>query len=89
MFFYDTNAKTMLYFVNITADISGDVLNGGIISKCNFDFDFDYQFHYPQQTGLSVVSSDPIKVCFCESNIQNCSITNIYITTIAKINVNI
>ena len=88
MFFYDTNAKAMLYFVNITADISGDVLNGGKIFYCN-NFDFDHQFHYPQQTSLSVVSLGPIKVCFCESNIQNCSITNIYITTIAKINVNI
>ena len=87
-YYGNNDTKGMLYFVNNTADISGDVLYGGIISKCNFDFDFDYQFHYPQQTGLSVVSSDPIKVCFCESNIPNCSITNINITAIPGINVN-
>ena len=86
--YYNNDTKTILYFVNNTADISGDVLYGGKISKCT-NFDFDYQFHYPQQTGLSVVSSDPIKVCFCESNIQNCSITNFNITAIPGINVNI
>ena len=86
--FYDTNTKAMLYFVNNTADISGDILYGGKISYCS-NFDFDHQFHYSQQTSLSVVSSDPIKVCFCEANIQNCSITNINITAIPGINVNI
>ena len=78
----------MLYFVNNTADISGDVLYGGRISNCR-NFRFDHQFHYSQQTGLSVVSSDPIKVCFCESNRQNCSIRNVNITAIPGINVNI
>ena len=86
--YYNTIAKTMLYFVNNTADVSGDVLYGSRISFC-LNFDFDLQFHYPQQTGLSVVSSDPIQVCFCESNRQNCSIRNITITAIPGINVNI
>ena len=86
--YYNNDTKTILYFVNNTADISGDVLYGGKIFNCIY-FDFDHQFHYPQQTGLSVVSSDPIKVCFCVSNIQNCSITNINITVIPGINVNI
>ena len=85
---YNTNTKTMLYFVNNTAYVSGDVLYGGKISYC-LNFDFDHQFHYPQQTGLSVVSSDPIQVCFCESNRQNCSIRNVNITAIPGINVNI
>ena len=84
----NNDAKAMLYFVNNTADISGDVLYGGKISYCA-NFDFDYQFHYPQQTGLSVVSSGPIKACFCESNKQNCSITHINVTAIPGINVNI
>ena len=85
---YNNDIKIMLYFVNNTADISGDVLYGGGISNCR-NFMFDYHFYYPQQTGLSVVSSDPIKVCFCESNRQNCSIRNINITAIPGINVNI
>ena len=86
--YYNTTAKTMLYFVNNTADVSGDVLYGGKICYC-LNFDFDHQFHYHQQRGLSVVSSDPIQVCFCESNRQNCSITNVNITAIPGINVNI
>ena len=80
--------KTVLYFVNNTADISGDVLYGGKISDC-LNFDFDRIFDYPQQTGLSVVSSDPVQVCFCESDRQNCSITNINITSIPGIDLNI
>ena len=85
---YGAKAKIMFYFVNNTADISGDVLYGGRISGCS-NFRFDHQFHYHQQTGLSVVSSDPIKVCFCVSNRQSCSIRNVYITAIPGINVNI
>ena len=80
--------KAVLYFVNNTADISGDVLYGGKISYC-FNFNFDCVFDYHQQIGLSSVSSDPIQVCFCESNRQNCSITNINITSIPGIDVNI
>ena len=86
--YYNNGTKGMLYFVNNTADVSGEVLYGGKISDC-INFDFDQQFHYPQQTGLSVVSSNPIQVCFCESNRQNCSITNFNITAILGIDVNI
>ena len=75
---HDPNdTKTVLYFVNNTADISGDVLYGGQIDDCTNTLYFDHLFNYSQQTGLSVVSSDPIQVCFCESNISNCSNTNI------------
>ena len=76
---YPDDTKTELYFVNNTADISGDVLYGGKINDCTNTLYFNHLFHYPQQTGLSVVSSDPIQVCFCESNRPNCSITNISI----------
>ena len=79
----------MLYFVNNTADRSGDVLYGGKFDDCTSRLYFDHLFHYPQQTGLSVVSSDPIQVCFCESHEQNCSIKNISIFAIPGVNVNI
>ena len=74
---YPNDTKTVLYFVNNTADISGDVLYGGKIDDCTSTLYFDHLFYYPEQTGLSVVSSDPIQVCFCQSNRPNCSITNI------------
>ena len=74
---YPNDTKTVLYFINNTADISGDVLYGGKIDDCTSTLYFDHLFHYPQQTGLSVVSSDPIQVCFCEANKQNCSTVNV------------
>ena len=80
--------KTVLNFVKNTDNISGIVLYGGKISNYSH-FNFDHQFHSPKQTGLSVVSSDPIQVCFCESNRQNCFITNIKITAMLGIGVNI
>ena len=79
----------MFYFVNNTAAISGDILYGGDVDKCYKDNEFKTLFHYPQQTGLSIVSSDPIKLCFCELNKQNCSINNINITAIPGIDINI
>ena len=79
----------MFYFVNTTAAISGDILYGGNVDKCYKDDEFKTLLHYPQQTGLSIVSSDPIKVCFCELNKQNCSINNINITAMPGIDINI
>ena len=54
------NSLAWLYFVKNTANISGDVLYGGKIDNCSFDD----LFHYHQQKGQSVVSSDAIQVCF-------------------------
>ena len=82
---YLNDTKTVLFFFNNTADISGDVLYGGKIDDCTNTLYFHHLFHYPQQTGLSVVSSDPIQVCFCETNRQNCSITNVSIFTTSRI----
>ena len=88
--YHDANdTKTVLYFVNNTADISGDVLYGGKIDNCTSTLYFDHLFYYPQQTGLSVVSSDPIQVCFCESNKQNCSITSISVFTTPGNDINV
>ena len=80
-----SNASAGLYFVNNTANISGDVLYGGEIDDCRFN-NF---FHYPKQDGLSVVSSDPIEVCFCVSHKPNCSIQKMNVTAMPGIDVNI
>ena len=79
------NSIAWLYFVNNTAKISGDVLYGGKIDNCRFDD----LFHYHQQRGLSVVSSNPIQVCFCVSDKPNCSISNMNVTVMPGIDVNI
>ena len=78
------NSVAWLYFVNNKANISGDVLYGGQIDNCNFDL-----FNYPQQRGLSIVSSDPIQVCFCVSGKPNCSVSNKKVTAMPGIDVNI
>ena len=78
------NANASLYFVNNTANISGDVLYGGNINDCSSDV-----FHYNEQRGLSVVSSDPIQVCFCESDRQNCSILNMKVNVIPGVDVTV
>ena len=65
-----------LYFINNSANISGDVLYGGNVDTCYplyGYYSFKSIFNYTQQTGLSVVSSDPIQICFCESEIPVCS----------------
>ena len=63
-----------LYFINNSADISGDVSYGGNVDSCYGHDLFKSIFNYTlQQTGLSVVSSDPIQICFCESNRPVCS----------------
>ena len=81
--------SSVLYFVNNTAGISGDVLYGGKIDDCLNTLNFDTLFHYPAQTGPSAVSSDPIQVCFCESNKQNCSVSSINIMAMPGIDVRI
>ena len=59
------NPSAVLYFINNTADISGDILYGGNVDNCLNDDEFNNLFIYSQQMGLSVVSSDPIQVCLC------------------------
>ena len=86
---YRNDTKTVLYFVNNSADISGDVLYGGKIDNCTNTLYFVHLFNYTQQTGLSVVSSDPIQVCFCQLNKPNCSITNINIFASPGIDINV
>ena len=86
---HDHSSTATLYFVNNKAIISGDVLYGGNVDYCLNGHDFLNLFNYSQQTGLSAVSSDPIKVCFCEEDSPNCSVTNINITAMPGIKVNI
>ena len=83
----DHSTNATLYFVNNTAEISGDVLYGGNVDYCLNAHQFHRLFNYSQQKGSSVVSSDPIQVCFCEAKKPNCSIKNINITAIPGIDI--
>ena len=76
-------SDTDIYFVNNTAELAGDVLYGGNQNNCivNADYDnklliFQYvNFNYTMQTGLSIIASDPIGVCICDSGRPNCNKT--------------
>ena len=86
---YSDEYKPVLYFVNNTDSISGDVLYGNKIADCLYRLHFDNLFNYSQQKGQSVVSSDPVQVCFSESDKQNCSISSIDITLMLGNDVNV
>ena len=75
-----------VYFVNNTAGISGDVLYGGNIEDCENIHDLFYYFS--QRTNHSI-SSDPTQVCFCESEILDCSIKSTNKTAIPGIGINV
>ena len=74
------NTDVVVYFANNTAGVAGDVLYGGYHSCIvNEDYSnkmspFQYvNFNYTIQTGLSIIASDPIGVCICDSGRPNCS----------------
>ena len=83
-FSYPSDAT--VYFVNNTAGISGDVLYGGNIEDC--ENIHDYFYYFPQRTSHSI-SSDPTQVCFCESEILDCSIKSTNKTAIPGIGINV
>ena len=74
------------FFEDNTAEVAGHVLYGGHIDQCgiytgleNFKPSgevFDHFFDYTAQTGISVLSSDPIGVCLCDNGIPNCKSKN-------------
>ena len=74
----DESTNIVAYFVNNMAGEAGDILYGGYINQCYIDFNktslFRYiSFNYTLQTGSSIIASDPIGVCFCDSGQPNCS----------------
>ena len=53
------------YFQSNSAGDAGDVLYGGNVDECISGLPFSQFFVYPGQTGISVISSHPRSVCFC------------------------
>ena len=91
---HTTNLTAHVSFTNNTAVIAGSALYGGDVDNCfpyveietdsSIDLNpvygsklFDSLFDY--ESGLSVISSDPLGVCLCENNHPHCEIrsTNI------------
>ena len=76
----DIDISTVIfYFESNTADVSGDAVYGGAIESCllanNLQFGgnvFVSVSRFFDQPGDSVLSSDPLNVCFCNETILNC-----------------
>ena len=60
------------YFEGNTAVSAGDALYGGNVFQCLESGFFSFLFNYTNQRGVSVISSEPFKVCFCEDQVPNC-----------------
>ena len=79
----ETKLQQMAFFSGNKADVAGSVLYGGDIHHCylysyyNLSIDqsqyFNRTFEYSTQSGSSVISSDPIDVCFCDDDKMKCS----------------
>ena len=72
-------SAVIFYFESNTADVSGDAVYGGAIESCllanNLQFGrnvFVSVSRFFNQSGDSVLSSDPLNVCFCNETIPNC-----------------
>ena len=58
-------------FINNTAGQAGSAIYGGWIDQSQSKFDFVGQ----SSTDLSIVSSDPTKLCLCSKSVPNCNRT--------------
>ena len=68
---------TKLVFINNTARIGGDVLYGGLVALgmdgvWNCLLSFKNISDMSQQSGLSTITSDPSRVCFCKDKEPDC-----------------
>ena len=57
-------SEPKLEFYGNVAETAGDVLYGGAIEQCEIAQSF---FYYEDQTGLSVLTSNPTQICTCNS----------------------
>ena len=70
-------SDTRLVFVNNTAEKGGDVLYGGLVAL-GWDGDWNCLLSFKnisdmsQQSGLSTITSDPSRVCFCKDAEPDC-----------------
>ena len=73
----NNRSQTRLRFINNTADKGGDVVYGGLVAL-GYDGDWNCLLSFKnisdmsQQNGLSVISSEPSRVCLCHDGQPDC-----------------
>ena len=73
----DNRSQARLIFTNNTADKGGDVVYGGLVAM-GYDGDWNCLLSFKnisdmsQQNGLSVISSEPSRVCLCHDGQPDC-----------------
>ena len=84
-----TGVDVQLVFKNNSADVAGSVLYGGAIDNCELTHGlglyssgevFDMTVHTDNDNDYnttSSISSDPFKICPCENNLPNCTMSNV------------
>ena len=78
-----SGVSKLFYFQNNTAGIAGSAVYGDVTDNCAFfskveDVGENYFMSistFVDQEGDSVISSGPRRVCFCVTDIKNCSLT--------------
>ena len=78
-----------LVFKGNSADVAGSVLYGGAIDNCKLNglelngsgevFDMIFHIDDADYNTTSIISSDPLCVCPCEHNLQNCNTSQYYV----------
>ena len=91
-------------FIGNEASVAGSAIYGGSIENCylflpsTFTNDevavmgteaYNYIFHFQEQEGLSVISSNPENFCFCVNSTPDCSIKSLNFSTLPGEQVNI
>ena len=81
---FNSTMNHCVVFENNTADYAGSSLYGGWVDFCetdtpegpmNLDFDILFQLNKKKQLDLSLIASNPLRVCMCIDSRPQCSIT--------------
>ena len=76
-YYFDEYYPTLIFSKNNSANISGEILHGGLLDRCQFeqaDFFEMLDILFQSQKAYHTITSEPYKLCFCTKVRQfNCT----------------
>ena len=65
--YFDEYYPTLILSKNNSANISGKILHGGLLDRCQFEPSYDniFGFLFHSQKAYRAITSEPYKLCFC------------------------